>query len=463
MAEESSSTQDLPPQKADRDQVLKKLYSDGFGILFETVVTILRCELSRATESDHDTEANGSRPAFDEQWQTVDYGIPAITAEGGTLRLHICDVTSGDTTIQFMLRVDSYYSELDAHFHAFVDCMQSQGTDKVYCFGINIPDEAVAKKILAAVKRIIPLSDERSLSSELGGSLPKRGKFEDDSESNALGDNDWVIIEPEDVLEADEGMASDEESGEEDTDSALLRLRAGAKRRRRSQEKTRSLVISEPTEFRHIAHVGDETSVSAMTKAMSVDISHSLDISVTSSLEPESVVSSIEPGTEETMSFVEVPKEDLPVLPPAPAPPPPPPIVKPPAPVILGKKSGTLKPSQPQNPAISLEEILKKRGTLRSVGGRKLVPEPPPKPDHTKLFSEINTFDRRTLKHTERKNIQDTTDVDDPNCLQSILKASLLRMRERLSTNFCQVGNINSEGGEEGFGDECDGPLFTED
>lgn len=471
MAEESSSVPQPPPQGGDRLQVLKKLYSNGFGIVFETVVTLHRCELSSLTESEQKAEVNGSQSASDQQWQTIDYGIPAVTAEGGSLHLHICDIASGDTTNKFMLQADSYYSELGTHFHAFVDCTQSQETDKVYCFGISTPDEAVAKKILTVVKRIVPLSDEQSLSSELGGPLPKRGRFVNDGESNAPADDKGMTSEPKDVLEAgdedeaDGRVEADVGSDEDDTDSALLRLRQGVKRRHRSQKKTHPL-ISEPKEFRHIAHVGQDTSVSIMTKAMSMDISQSPDISVSSSLETMSVVSSIEPGTEETTSFVEVPKEDLPMLPPPPVPPPPPPVVKPPAPVVLGKKSnksGTLRQSQPQNPAISLEEILKKRGTLRPVSGSKIVPEPPPKPDRSKLFSEINTFDRNTLKHIDHQNYHDTTDVDDPNCLQSILKASLLKMRDRLSTNFCQVGNINSEGDEDGFGDECDGPLFAED
>ena len=468
MAEESSTVPQPPPQGADRQQVLKKLCSNGFGIVFETVVTLHRCELGSQTESEQKAKVNGSQSASSQQWQTINYGIPAITADGGSLQLHICDIASGDTTNKFMLQADSYYSELSTHFHAFVDCTQSQETDILYCFGISTPDEAVAKKILTVVKQILPLADEQSLSSELGGPLLKRGRFVD-GEGNATGDDKQMTSESEGVLEAedeDEGrVVADTGSDEDDTDSALLRLRQGVKRRRRPQEKARPL-ISNPLEFRHIAHVGQETSVSVMTKAMSMDVSQSPDISVSSSFESVSVISSVEPGTEETTSFVEVPKEDFPVLPPAPVPPPPPPVVKPPAPVILGKKgnkSGTLKQSQPQNPAISLEEILKKRGTLRPVSGNKIVPEPPPKPDRSKLFSEINTFDRNTLKHIERQNYQDTTDVDDPNCLQSILKASLLKMRDRLSTNLCQVGNINSEGDEDGFGDECDGPLFAED
>ena len=465
MAEQDSSTSQLHPQTPDRQVILEKLCSKGFGIVFETIITLHRCQLSSPTTesefTDNAESTNGSQtlPDCDQEWQTMDYGIPAITAEGGTLQLHVCDVTSGDTVSKFPLRVDSCYSELDAHFHAFIDCTQAQEADKVYCYGISTPDEAVAKKILGAVNRIVPLANQQSL----GFPPPKRGRFESGGESNPLGDNEWVVIERSDVLEAEDeegGAIMEEGSDDNETDSAFLRLRPGMKRRRQSQEKPRP-TISDPKEFRHISHVGQDTSVSNMTKAMSVDISSSQDISICGSLDTQM---SVETGTEETMSFVEVPKEDLPVYPaivaPPPPPPPPPPEVKELKPVVIGKVGRKIGTSKPQNPAISLEDILKRRGTLRPVGGHKVVPEPPPKPDRTKLFSDINTFDRKTLKHTERQS-NDNTDLDDPNCLQSILKASLLKMREKLSTNFSQIGNVNSEGDEEGFGEDYEGPLFV--
>ena len=122
-----------------------------------------------------------------------------------------------------------------------------------------------------------------------------------------------------------------------------------------------------------------------------------------------------------------------------------------------------MKTSQPQNPVITLDEILKKRGTLRPVGGHKVVPEPPPKSNRDKLASEIKTFDRDTLKHVEHQSNRDSTDLDDPYSLQSIFRAGFENMRKKLSAQFSQVGNVNSEGGEEGFGDEYDGPLFTEE
>lgn len=483
MADQSSASSQVVRQTStDREQILRKLCSSGFSVVFETVVSVYRCELTAPAESEHSAEsANGSslKVATDhQQWQIVDYGILALTVKDGAVELNICDIESGDPVRKFSLQSDSCYSDLDAHFHAFVDCAQNREGDRVHCFGISTPDEAVAKKILVTVRKVIPLSSQQYLS-ELGVPPLKRDRLDNEGESNAAGDNEWVIIERKDVpetedeemieqkdiseMEGEEEMLEAGEDGDE-TDSALVRLRAGMKRGRHTQEKTRSLVISEPQEFRHIAHVGQDTSVSNMTKAMSVDISQSPDISVYSG-SLELGTGSMEPGTEETSSFVEVPKEDLPALPPAPVPPPPPPVVKPPEPVILGKKrtnTDTLKPAQTQNFGVSLDEILKRRGTLRRVGEHRIVPEPPPKPDRTKLFSDINTFDRNTLKHTEHKN-HDSIDVDDPNCLQSILKVSLMRMREKLSVNFCQVGNVNSEGDEEGFGDECDGPLFIED
>lgn len=460
--------EEVPTQQADRQQIIKKLCSQGFGLTFETAVTLYKCELLSPTEEEQAPGANGSEASAasatttePQQWQTVDYGIPAVAVESGSLEFRIYHVNSGEMLRRFSLSEDSCYSELSGHFHAFIDCTSLQDADKACCFGINTPDEAVAKKILAAINRIIPHASH-SLS-ELGVPPPKRGKFENEGGI----DDDWVIIKPEDVLEAqDESVVMDDGgSDDNETDSALVRLRPGMKRRRKSQEKkTRSLIISEPKEFRHIAHVGQDTSVSNMTKAMSTDISQSQDIS--------SMGGSLEPGTEETTSFYEVPREELPAVvpppaPPAPVPPPPPPVVKPPAPIVIGKKrssgTGTLKQSQSQNPTISLDEILRTRGTLRPIGGQKVVPEPPPKPDRTKLVSEINTFDRNTLKHIEHKKNQDSTDLDDPNCLQSILRAGLEKMREKLSTDFSNLGIVDSKGDEYGFGDECDGPLFTEE
>ena len=448
-----------------RQQIIKTFCSQGLGIVFETAVTLHECELPSLVEK-HAAEENGSKvldntcSSTDQRWQTLDYGIPAVTVEGGTLQLRIHDTNSGEMLRRFSLSEDSCYSELSSHFHAFVDHTHSQDANIVHCFGISTPDEIVAKKMLTTVNQIIPYASH-SLS-ELGVPPPKRGRFENEGSSSQNYD-DWVVIESNDVLKT-QGKSEVMEDGESDddneTDGALIRVRTGNKRRRLSQERTRSLVISEPKDFRHIAHVGQDTSVSNMTKAMSVDVGQSPDISI---------CSSVEPGTEETTSFVGVLQEDLPVspppvAPPAPVPPPPPPIVNPPAPVKLMKKSsGTNTLKQSQSPIISLDEILKKRGTLRSIKGEKLIPEPPPKPDRAKLVSEINTFNRNTLKHVEHNNSKDCTDVDDPNCLQSILRAGLEKMREKLSADFSHVGTVDNKGDEYGFGDECDGPLFTQE
>lgn len=194
MAEQSSAA---VPQKRlhARDQILEKPYLSGNGITFETVVTLYKCELPCLMETEHTAEANDSTSEV--QWQTVVSGVPAVTSDRGTLGLHICDVSSGDSLHKFIIQSGSCYSELDAHFHAFVE---TQETDKIHCFGISFPDEAAAKKLLRAVKQIIPLAD-LSLS-ELDISLPKQGKFEDEGckGKRAVEDNtDCMIIECKDT------------------------------------------------------------------------------------------------------------------------------------------------------------------------------------------------------------------------------------------------------------------------
>ena len=450
MAESTvSSSSDQPnPQKRphpqiDRQQVLDRLCSldGGFGVVCATVATLYQFQPTESTAES--AESNQTEAATQTQWKVIGYGIPAVVAEKGSLVLSLGDLESGTDVHQlFALQSTSQYTALDEHFHVFL--VHPRDSDEVQCYGLGFSDVAVAKKILYAVKQLIPCTD-----SEADKMVPPPSKR---SELAKGEDDDWVVIEREDipVLTGDSG-------GTDATDSALW----SSIRRKKSQNEPEAMEIGKPTDFKHIAHVGKDTPIGKFTRVISGDVSES-----TASTEPIAIKKPEESGTEISSSFEA--KSEAAALPPPPAPPPPQ-IAPPPPAFTLPRSKNKPNPKKQMNakPAptfgISLEEVLIKSATLRPVGNRsKTLPRPPPKPERTRLVYEIHTFTRTTLRHVSPKSKDSTDSHDEPLSIQSLLKAGLEKMKNKLQ-NMTVVGNINSEGEEEGFEDEFDGALFVEE
>ena len=444
-----------------RQDIISRLCNSGEGlaVLFETVATVYQSD-SPADETD------GEAPA--DNWKVVGYGIPSIVATHTEVTLFIADfdedlpgheITITSST-QFMLLSDQF-SVIGEHNSTY--------------YGICFADVAVAKKIASLIVQVLPTAQY-----EGDGNAPKRLKLSSSSmegESDPKADNEWVIVEHEDVQdlveESEEARGEEEPDGEEGVDSPLLFSRKSQKRRSRSNSPR--LPISEPSQYRHVSHVGMDTSVGELTRSMQAPVSSY----------QTTIQSHRESGTVSVSSFTEVfssgPGGAAPPPPPPPtAPPPPPPPAPGPTKIAGAKplpgmslqdellKGVTLKATRPSDSggsefAGSIAEELKRGITLRPVGMLgKPLPKPPQASDRTQLLFEIHTFKRNTLRHVETKS-KNMTDYqnEDPNSLQTLLRSRLEKMRGKLSMrNFSRVGSVNGEGDEDGFEDEFDGPLF---
>lgn len=463
----------------DRNEFVLNLCSkdEGLAIVCETVATLYQCDqdsTNGTSETDQGNEAvDGVEPG--ENWKPVSYGIPGIIAGRSGVVICLFDFDADVPGQEFTINAASQYTPLSDHFSVI-------GVDNSTCmaYGMRFADIAVAEKIQAVINQVFPSSTLSNVEAE-EASVPaaKRMKISSssaDGESDPRGDNEWVVIEHKDVPDL---SGSHEIDGTDAVDAPSIFSRLST--RKKSQEKHRPMVISEPKDFKHVSHVGQDTSVSQLTKSMTASVGESVSIPS----EPKPIPSQGESGTEPSSSFTEVyasgpgGKEAAVPPPPPVAPPPPPPV-----------HSGTVKPCfKPQGVGMSVqEELLKgvtlrvakssapgggvagsiaeelKRGiVLRPVGTLgKQLPKPPPLINHGKLLFEINTFKRNTLRHveTKAKNMTDYQD-DDPNSLQSLLRAGLDKMKGKLSMrNFSRVVSISGDGNEAGFEDEFDGPLF---
>lgn len=427
-----------------RKEMIYKLCSqdDGLAVVCETIVTLFQFDRDTGNglgQPDQETEVVDS-PEAGENWTPIYYGIPGIFADKSRLVICLFDLESDDHVREFTIHDASQYTPVSDHFSVI-------GVSKNTYYGLSFADVAVAVKVQAIISLVFPnialAANEREDSMS---PAVKRRKISVDGESDPNGEEEWVIIEPGDVLELSEHQEFDS------VDSPGIFSHLGTKQKTLQAKATPS-VISEPTDFKHISHVGLDSSVGELTRSMKGEYMS----------EP-----SQETETSSSISEVAIP-------------PPLPPPVAPPPPTLA---TGTLKPGNKLFP--SLQDELAKGVLLKSVNGSlpgggapgdiaqelkrgimlrpvgtlgKYLPKPPPLINHGKLLFEINTFKRKALRHVET-----VTDYqeDDPNALQSVLKSALEKMKGKLSMyDFSRVASVNSEGGESGFGDEIDGPLFV--
>ncbi|XP_064382080.1 actin nucleation-promoting factor WASL-like [Halichondria panicea] len=445
-----------------RQDIISKLCNsdEGLVVLFKTIATVYQ-----HNPKQNNDETDGQTP--DADWTVVGYGIPTVLATKSKVTLCISDfdenlpgheITISSTTQ--LVQTSEYFTVIGIHNGTY--------------FGLSFSDEAIAGKITSLISLVVPnlltpKPDE--------GSIPKRIKLSQSSiegESDPNGDNEWVMIEQED--------AKTDAGGTEDVDSPGI-FRRNTLRRKSGSRSNSPLTISEPSNFRHISHVGDDTSVVQLSKSMTASVGQD---SVGMSSEPRPPPTHRESGTESTFSFGEVlePGPDSSAVPPPPpiAPPPPPPPPPPSAMDTLKKmgaqplpgmslqdellKGVALKssaaPGSSSGNASSIAEELKRGIFLRPVGSSsKTLPKPPSTKNKGQLLFEINTFRRNTLRHVETKNMTDFQ-ADDPDSLQSVLRCSLEKMRSRLNMrNFSKVADVNRDGEESGFEDDYDGALIV--
>ena len=458
----------------DRQEIVLNLCSkdEGLAILCETVATLYQCDQASTNgsgEVDQGSESvDGVEPG--ENWKPVCYGIPGIIAGKSGVVICLYDFDAEVPAQEFTINAASQYTPLSEHFSVI-------GVDNNTYYGMRFADIAVAEKIQAVINQVFPSSTLTNVEAvETSVPAAKRMKLSSssaDGESDPRGDDEWVVIEHKDVSD----LSGDQEiDGTDAIDAPGIFSRLST--RKKSQDKRGPMVISEPKDFRHISHVGLDTSVGQLTKSMTASVGESVSIPS----EPKPIPSQGESGTELSSSFTEVyasgpgGKEAAVPPPPPVAPPPPPP------PVQLGTlkpssvgmsvqeellKGVTLRASKTSaaggGVAGSIAEELKRGIVLRPVGTLgKQLPKPPPLINHGTLLFEINTFKRNKLRHveTKAKNMTDFQD-NDPNSLQTLLRAGLEKMKGKLSMrNYSRIVSISGDGNEAGFEDEFDGPLF---
>lgn len=427
-----------PIEKKDK---LEKLCKDGVIVTFETIGTVHQCALFEG-EGEDETDSSEAPPTASLQWEVLGYGIPVIIANENGVVLCLADIESGDKLCEFSISSSSQYVALDNHFHII--------TERSGCYGISYANDAVSKKILVYLKRVI--------------SCISVGEEEEE--------------EPTAKQRRFEADATD--TGTEEVDGPFNR-RKSLKRPRKE------LVISEPQDYQHISHIGVDSSITQLM--MWSGTLQDKQRSATSGSISIPMYNCKEYDTISTTSFEESRPPPPPGPPPPPAPPPPS-ILPPPAKIVLPKKRSALtSPASDlmssladeikkgvvlrpvgsdkssmgsetsQKSTDSLLEELKKGVVLRTVVSGKVMtlPAPPRRNRSEKLLFEISTFRRNKLRHVSA-NMTDFPAVEpDEKSLESVMKRGLASMLKKMSdVGVRNIGHV-SEGN-----DAFDG-LFSSD
>lgn len=437
------------------DAVQKLCNEGGLLVAFETIGTLYQCVYAE------------QNTVFDEalstllQWEVVGYGVPVMMANKNGVALCLADVESGDKLCSFTISEASQYTVIVDDFHIF--------TKPSGCFGIAFSDSIVAGKVFEALKRTVPCTrlaaaeDEEVEEDEGIEPSPKRKHIDE-------GDN-------ESVEEVDQG--------EDDVDGTIRK------------KKKKHLEISEPQDFQHLSHIGDDASIFQLTKVLSwTDTLRRKERIVNQVISiPSFARGERESNTELSTSFEEGKIPPPPTAAPAPPPPPPPAVVPPPAKLVLKKKKDSSMASNDSNKDLaasladeikrgvvlrpvnsdrtscgsqssgksfsSLQEELKEGVVLKSVKNNRtmMLPKPPTMKQTDQLMFEIKTFRRNKLRDISMTDFPCTRapPPEDENSLEVILKRSLAAMFRKVSdaTDITNVGTVNSKGE-----DTFDGVLF---
>lgn len=418
------------------EKLLELCREGGLQVGFETIATLHQCSLF---EGEEETDEAGI-PSASLHWEVLQYGIPVVIANENGVALCLADIESGEKMCEFRISTSSQYVAVDGHFHVLaVSCG---------CFGINFADSSAGVSLLTLLKRIVPCIDE--------------------------------------VAEEDLEPASKQprvEAGE--TDEAIEEVDGLFRRKSDNKEKS-ELVISGPRDFQHLSHVGEDTAISDLTKAMSWTDTLKRKERIIGKVFPSNVpmYNCKEVDTVSTTSFMmEFTVSPAPpaTLPPPPAPPPP--MVAPPAAKVVLKKKGSISETSGScDLRSSLAEELKRGVVLRPVGsgrygssdssslgsntsfdslqeelkkgvilksaktnGTMRLPLPPRRNKSETLLFEINTFRRKKLRHISSSNSVDFS--SNEKSFESIMKRSLDTMFKKLSIlEIATVGTVSSNG-----------------
>ena len=412
----------------ERQQAISTLCQDGgVVVVCETVVAL--------HENDHG----------EQKWKVVEYGIPAVIGSRKRLVICIADVESGETVREIRIDSSSQYQAHKDHFHVFVPSKESNQQ----CYGFSFVDVGVAKKVFSVIKQLAQFSGPNAKDESTPPSA-KRQKMDKDlaqgESDNGLGD-DWVVIEPEDMPSESQvkssGQAAEPENQQQVIADEGVDAPFGFGRKRKKEKEPHVLEISSPTDFKHVIHIGSESSIGTLTSAILVASQGSQEpgspekkVESESKSKPETT----ESGTIRSSSFEELEPAEVSST------------TQLPRVLVLPSPTRKRLPSETKIPPVP------------RIGFN--LPEAPPLSDHEALLLEISTFDRTKLRRITPEEIAQTKNMPDSQessiTLNSLLKSGLDKMRSKLqhAWQFSRMGSISGSGDEEGF-DEFDFPLFT--
>ena len=200
--------------------------------------------------------------------------------------------------------------------------------------------------------------------------------------------------------------------------------------------------------FKHLRHVSKDSETGELTESISVPIKGAPSLHEVSQT-PDDMLAGTS-GTESTASFmqgVQVVRRPHSTIEPLSH--------------IVSQPADISSAVQPDDREFDLPGSFTSESSLEWAEYSPVLPKPPsPVSDEEDLISQINTFDRRTLRHVKERKKIDSSTFEDPLSMQSLLRAGLDRMRGKLES-FEHVGSFNTLGEEQWGDDDFDGPLFV--
>lgn len=218
-------------------------------------------------------------------WVAIGFGIPCLAAGEDTLKVSIASMDDGETLHEFHLSSRNKYNQLEEHFHVFRAVVPG-GTEKAY--GMTFAHELVADRFFAAVQQLAPEVATKTPTSSVGqrqlteeatdfpplSILQKRNQLQNEEEAGALTASGNMsrelelsgTVDPQTVRLQQFSVARtpDEPIEEVDAGSHYCETASFKKLESSFSERDAKVDISKPMQCKHVAHVGQDTSVQTL-------------------------------------------------------------------------------------------------------------------------------------------------------------------------------------------------------
>ena len=242
-------------------------------------------------------------------WEIIEHGISAVIARDRSLMLCICDPLDGEVTSEFEITDNSKYTLAESDFHTFL-CLDE--FDDEHYYGLSFLDEMVGKNAGQLITQLIPSPQaspeaegpslvEEVLQSETDQGIPKvntmklmvmknigrffksKKRLEAPPPHRPIisGPSDFRHVEHSGVCPPPYESSKLIEAGEETSvssatsegrDACLPVSRKRSPESTSSDPKRKKLVISEPTGFKHVSHIGADSSFGPKDEKGIIDV-----------------------------------------------------------------------------------------------------------------------------------------------------------------------------------------------